>query len=123
MIRRPPRSTRTDTLFPYTTLFRSVPGNESSMAGPFSHWPTGLGFEEFYGFIGAETDQFRPTLYHGTQPVNLEGRSEEHTSELQSLMRISYAVFCLKKKKSYTKITTSEEAHNRNTVRTDRQKP
>src|SRR3546814_19649104 len=74
MIRRPPRSTRTDTLFPYTTLFRSVPGNESSMAGPFSHWPTGLGFEEFYGFIGAETDQFRPTLYHGTQPVNLEGR-------------------------------------------------
>src|SRR3546814_3770497 len=86
------------------------------MAGPFSHWPTGLGFEEFYGFIGAETDQFRPTLYHGTQPVNLEGRdpalmldkdlvdhairrSEEHTSELQSLMRISYAVFCLKKKK------------------------
>src|SRR3546814_15833675 len=44
------------------------------MAGPFSHRPTGLGFEEFYGFIGAETDQFRPTLYHGTQPVNLEGR-------------------------------------------------
>src|SRR3546814_18281336 len=53
----------------------NVPGNESSMAGPFSHWPTGLGFEEFYGFIGAETDQFRPTLYHGTQPGNL--RSEE----------------------------------------------
>src|SRR3546814_2087545 len=70
MIRRPPRSTRTDTLFPYTTLFRSSEG-----AGP---WLTCL---------SAQIDH--PTPY--------SRRSEEHTSELQSLMRISYAVFCLKK--------------------------
>src|SRR3546814_11942767 len=73
MIRRPPRSTRTDTLFPYTTLFRSPPSinphNWSSSAGKPPRCTT------------------RPA------------RSEEHTSELQSLMRISYAVFCLKKKK------------------------
>src|SRR3546814_3370466 len=75
MIRRPPRSTRTDTLFPYTTLFRSL-------------------------FRAALAD-----LHHRAQPGGLEPRaveavvrSEEHTSELQSLMRISYAVFCLKKK-------------------------
>src|SRR3546814_5662633 len=87
MIRRPPRSTRTDTLFPYTTLFRSdavvtmllqpVPGSECR----------------------------RSRRCHGQcwrcgQSVKL--RSEEHTSELQSLMRISYAVFCLKKKKKET---------------------
>src|SRR3546814_1109992 len=71
MIRRPPRSTRTDTLFPYTTLFRS--GRAGTAAGPGG----GAG---------------RPL--HGPFP-----RSEEHTSELQSLMRISYAVFCLKKKR------------------------
>src|SRR3546814_1397748 len=97
MIRRPPRSTRTDTLCPYTTLFRS----------PVGHGP--------------------PTVRHGTWPVPFVAppnclrpqpaisrqsapcspdfprllRSEEHTSELQSLMRISYAVFCLKKKKKH----------------------
>src|SRR3546814_4429815 len=74
MIRRPPRSTRTDTLFPYTTLFRSESGT------PTAH---------------ARRDD--PQLRRRNDPV---GRSEEHTSELQSLMRISYAVFCLKKKKS-----------------------
>lgn len=52
----------------------NVPGDESGETGPFTRWPTGLGFEEFYGFIGAETDQFRPTLYHGTEPVSLKGR-------------------------------------------------
>src|SRR3546814_4335889 len=72
MIRRPPRSTRTDTLFPYTTLFRS---------GPAQHQL------RYPGTEGAPWHN-RP----------LQGRSEEHTSELQSLMRISYAVFCLKKK-------------------------
>src|SRR3546814_1354356 len=71
MIRRPPRSTRTDTLFPYTTLFRS------------SAW-----------ISGAAPGDGRSVT--GTTPL---ARSEEHTSELQSLMRISYAVFCLKKKK------------------------
>src|SRR3546814_18860157 len=76
MIRRPPRSTRTDTLFPYTTLFRSVSiGRRPNTDG--------LGLDR----IGLETNQ----------RGQIE-RSEEHTSELQSLMRISYAVFCLKKK-------------------------
>src|SRR3546814_1746306 len=101
MIRRPPRSTRTDTLFPYTTLFRSL--------------------------------EFSPVLKHGyRRPQKLEPdlraqqgnltwcerfvlvtpvwRSEEHTSELQSLMRISYAVFCLKKKKTNTQ--TQNNYHN-----------
>src|SRR3546814_1546301 len=77
MIRRPPRSTRTDTLFPYTTLFRSR-GDRSDIKN--------IGDTEFFDRIAAERAD----------------RSEEHTSELQSLMRISYAVFCLKKK-TYTK--------------------
>src|SRR3546814_3456531 len=79
MIRRPPRSTRTDTLFPYTTLFRS-PDTTAQASG-------GRGLPE--------TSQGRPSH---PSPANRQ-RSEEHTSELQSLMRISYAVFCLKKKK------------------------
>src|SRR3546814_11034947 len=80
MIRRPPRSTRTDTLFPYTTLFRS-----GDMALELGELHVGL-------LVAAE----RPG--NGGALVG-KGRSEEHTSELQSLMRISYAVFCLKKKK------------------------
>src|SRR3546814_6623049 len=71
MIRLPPRSTRTDTLFPYTTLFRSPGGGRLARRARRRH------------------DRRRP---------HRQGRSEEHTSELQSLMRISYAVFCLKKK-------------------------
>src|SRR3546814_12236367 len=88
MIRRPPRSTRTDTLFPYTTLFRS------KAAVP----------------VRACNDRFTTG-----SPVSLAGclmfaeRSEEHTSELQSLMRISYAVFCLKKKKKKTNINTNNK--------------
>src|SRR3546814_9102224 len=78
MIRRPPRSTRTDTLFPYTTLFRSC----RPLACPI---PLSV------------KSSFRHSLPWGS--FSLPGRSEEHTSELQSLMRISYAVFCLKKKK------------------------
>src|SRR3546814_1325867 len=75
MIRRPPRSTRTDTLFPYTTLFRSVLMASDSLPG-----------QPYEGIKGCSIT------------LNVD-RSEEHTSELQSLMRISYAVFCLKKKK------------------------
>src|SRR3546814_3393657 len=91
MIRRPPRSTRTDTLFPYTTLFRShglgfhrtaTGGDQATIAG--------------VGYAHEDSDRLAP------QPP---GRSEEHTSELQSLMRISYAVFCLKKKKQQQKTT------------------
>src|SRR3546814_5066033 len=88
MIRRPPRSTRTDTLFPYTTLFRS----RDQLWGGAS-------------VIGL-SDVGDPALEQ-----RLKQRSEEHTSELQSLMRISYAVFCLKKKKTKSKSTYSEIIH------------
>src|SRR3546814_7835127 len=109
MIRRPPRSTRTDTLFPYTTLFRSLScrGQCHGSAGKqaardrgqqLSGWSVGScnrpGRCELFSLgdvkEGAES-RFRAHA--------LQDRSEEHTSELQSLMRISYAVFCLKKKK------------------------
>src|SRR3546814_5308060 len=88
MIRRPPRSTRTDTLFPYTTLFRSV-----HLAGGHR-----VAADDEAGGEGIARRR-------GLQRLRLGkgGRSEEHTSELQSLMRISYAVFCLKKKKKQTK--------------------
>src|SRR3546814_10329077 len=83
MIRRPPRSTRTDTLFPYTTLFRS--GRR--------RWRLAFGQCQRRSRTGARRASAR--LHEGF----IKARSEEHTSELQSLMRISYAVFCLKKKK------------------------
>src|SRR3546814_8340611 len=96
MIRRPPRSTRTDTLFPYTTLFRSGNGPETAPAGPVSGH-----FHHHMGAIARPGDQpFVPGFEPGQGgALQRETRSEEHTSELQSLMRISYAVFCLKKKK------------------------
>src|SRR3546814_2864704 len=95
MIRRPPRSTRTDTLFPYTTLFRSRLRK------------AGLGEQLCPGCQREALAAERREVAEGGQPGadqagghrRQEQRSEEHTSELQSLMRISYAVFCLKKKK------------------------
>src|SRR3546814_5256191 len=98
MIRRPPRSTRTDTLFPYTTLFRSHFDieNRRGIGMLVVEGPTGSGPSFWqpgnYGFLD---------LGNGADAV---ARSEEHTSELQSLMRISYAVFCLKKKKKMRNI-------------------
>src|SRR3546814_7152204 len=94
MIRRPPRSTRTDTLFPYTTLFRSVPvtGRVSVAADP-KYVP--LGAPVFLSLDRAEPNG----LWIAQDTGGAIKRSEEHTSELQSLMRKSYAVFCLKKKK------------------------
>src|SRR3546814_1788246 len=94
MIRRPPRSTRTDTLFPYTTLFRSsvfptAPRTRSDRTAANRHPVRRLSSLSFV-------------------------RSEEHTSELQSLMRISYAVFCLKKKK-YNKTTNKSPVKNTDT--------
>src|SRR3546814_7020637 len=83
MIRRPPRSTRTDTLFPYTTLFRS-----DRYRNPDDDLP-----KDF---------EIRRDAYYSGLSLNSTHRSEEHTSELQSLMRISYAVFCLKKKQTKT---------------------
>src|SRR3546814_1859385 len=126
MIRRPPRSTRTDTLFPYTTLFRSVAGALINTA-----------------FVVAKEKKLDPQLVlaviaiesrynpYAESHVGAQGlmqvmtsvhkdkfeRSEEHTSELQSLMRISYAVFCLKKKKQnrqhtkHIKLTTTKNYH------------
>src|SRR3546814_6064838 len=112
MIRRPPRSTRTDTLFPYTTLFRSI------RCGPHDAHP---GREGSCLAVRAESAERRNTGSHRSLSRHDEGpprpfhrsRSEEHTSELQSLMRISYAVFCLKKKNSnitvlYTPISTDQ---------------
>src|SRR3546814_3667725 len=88
MIRRPPRSTRTDTLFPYTTLFRSAGSTFRKLLRKYDvHDPA---LELMADII--ETGVHH--VFHHHEP-----RSEEHTSELQSLMRISYAVFCLKKKK------------------------
>src|SRR3546814_3222355 len=91
MIRRPPRSTRTDTLFPYTTLFRSKP----RAAWRSLPWACSTRAECPRGTA------LRDALEQGQ--IRDGSRSEEHTSELQSLMRISYAVFCLKKKKRRTK--------------------
>src|SRR3546814_5831184 len=92
LIRRPPRSTRTDTLFPYTTLFRSaLPAIDQA------------GFQEI-------EEQLLLVLV-------IAERSEEHTSELQSLMRISYAVFCLKKKKN--KVNKNKLQHETNQANTD----
>src|SRR3546814_3890548 len=96
MIRRPPRSTRTDTLFPYTTLFRSGVGR--GHAGRGGGRRRGRGRSGRRGRRGDDDHAFagRGDAIGAARRKN---RSEEHTSELQSLMRISYAVFCLKKKK------------------------
>src|SRR3546814_10080211 len=109
MIRRPPRSTRTDTLFPYTTLFRSIRiGN--TMEAALQESAEVLGTAEFQFFcitiaIQRETGgNLAETLANLSEVL----RSEEHTSELQSLMRISYAVFCLK-----TKNNTNNINHNK----------
>src|SRR3546814_1979232 len=103
MIRRPPRSTRTDTRFPYTTLFRS----------PFA----GTLWENYFvaqsdarkrQAMTARASARRHHYWHScaTFRESPSSRSEEHTSELQSLMRISYAVFCLKKKTTTTRLTS-----------------
>src|SRR3546814_2521924 len=124
MIRRPPRSTRTDTLFPYTTLFRSSGGDVHEIIGPLTNMsmPELLDFTRMTGdLVKAMRACPQPVVAAvdgicagagamialacdmrlGT-PQARTARSEEHTSELQSLMRISYAVFCLKKKTKQT---------------------
>src|SRR3546814_4145063 len=109
ILRPPPRSTRTDTLFPYTTLFRSRPARGAVVV--VEH----LGVFEQLAPIDHQVE-FDPIDEVIVDPGDLAGalgaggdgdrhRSEEHTSELQSLMRISYAVFCLKKKSKKTRIT------------------
>src|SRR3546814_10910223 len=91
MIRRPPGSTRTDTLFPYTTLFRSDGGEDRRQRSGGCTYKAGLAHVSH-----------TPLFF-----CILSGRSEEHTSELQSLMRISYAVFCLKRKNNLNYSTTT----------------
>src|SRR3546814_5941608 len=127
MILRPPRSTRTDTLFPYTTLFRSRRGFAAGGQGLCRQlrglpWACGQGEP---GVGRARSDRCDLALWgrRGDDPRDgveqppwrdaALGRSEEHTSELQSLMRISYAVFCLKKKKTITK---EDNRHTKNTT-------
>src|SRR3546814_3131063 len=105
MIRRPPRSTRTDTLFPYTTLFRSAMLLEIAgrlRGGRCSRDPLNLIQLTLAEGVGARSQS------EGLASTATGPRSEEHTSELQSLMRISYAVFCLKKKKTTTLNTKHE---------------
>src|SRR3546814_8199317 len=102
MLRQPPRSTRTDTLFPYTTLFRSL------------DYPDKVSGKEVRGlftqFEAPDARRFVPSFDEPSYKATFTlARSEEHTSELQSLMRISYAVFCLKKKQIY-------HSHNINDV-------
>src|SRR3546814_13034550 len=107
-IRRPPRSTRTDTLFPYTTLFRSIGGrqiNTSTVNNLVVDDFRPLAFTDPQNGIVLKYNLFVPRDYDPSK------RSEEHTSELQSLMRISYAVFCLKKKKT-NKTNTELISHN-----------
>src|SRR3546814_8111473 len=101
MIRRPPRSTRTDTLFPYTTLFRSPDQRAHPMRLPVVLAATLL------TLIASPTALAWSALGH-------KMRSEEHTSELQSLMRISYAVFCLKKKNTTQLIKKNQQQHTIN---------
>src|SRR3546814_9035874 len=106
MIRRPPRSTRTDTLFPYTTLFRSWATALALLLLARALWRRG-GQGEAAGLVLVVAGQVALGIATVVTGVSMwiavshqvTGRSEEHTSELQSLMRISYAVFCLKKKK------------------------
>src|SRR3546814_1538841 len=109
MIRRPPRSTRTDTLFPYTTLFRSaVPPQKKQQLLSITKWTAKTGSDNYRAPIThlatAKAIHLRCRMtsphLHLMNNILLQrsSRSEEHTSELQSLMRISYAVFCLKKK-------------------------
>src|SRR3546814_6497036 len=107
MIRRPPRSTRTDTLFPYTTLFRSRALSLSSAAS--HHWVLPRSSIDSTLNSDCQTGNRRVPPRKSKQP-NRRQRSEEHTSELQSLMRISYAVFCLKKKKKQSLTSTTDRS-------------
>src|SRR3546814_2249011 len=136
MIRRQPRSTRTDTLLPYTTLFRSVEGRRSAHAHdrprPRAGAAGGVGAAALCLSLSARRSgdsadgrgagdalsghSLPACIAVGPQSDEApgqrgQGRSEEHTSELQSLMRISYAVFCLKKKKKTTKQQIQDNIH------------
>src|SRR3546814_1751956 len=108
MIRRPPRFTRTDTLFPSTTLFRSFIGhsqirNRGTVGGSIAHADPAAEYPAVALALDAEMEATSPRGTRRIPAAEFFTKSEEHTSELQSLMRISYAVFCLKKKTKQTK--------------------
>src|SRR3546814_4366313 len=105
MIRRPPRSTRTDTLFPYTTLFRSG-AKQASLPSSNSHHSAWVRARKASARRSRSSGQALRSFCEGR-------RSEEHTSELQSLMRISYAVFCLKKKKNVNAYNYGSDTHKK----------
>src|SRR3546814_9842111 len=107
MIRRPPRSTRTDTLFPYTTLFRSHPYLERARLRIECATQQVHCARELLAGIRFDRNANRLADFYGRR--RHRRRSEEHTSELQSLMRISYAVFCLKKKKRSKKTIQTQQ--------------
>src|SRR3546814_8198705 len=120
MIRRPPRSTRTDTLFPYTTLFRSFPSRGADSIHTMMPISAGTAndrqtdcpdYRRFWQYWALPRKRAPGALFRDWS------RSEEHTSELQSLMRISYAVFCLKKKKKSNQLqpNTTEYIHTTHT--------
>src|SRR3546814_7219058 len=131
MIRRPPRSTRTDTLFPYTTLFRSlldgdldtpqVDGADLRRIGDDVSYQRVIAGRRYQTlerrFVMSPERSGELTLggprFRGRTLAGLRDRSEEHTSELQSLMRISYAVFCLKKKKIIKSTISHDEENQR----------
>src|SRR3546814_6739683 len=123
MIRRPPRSTRTDTLFPYTTLFRSGPYPYAGLFSGFPEYflcdPIYVGYDarsvSLVGFIGIGGGIIGAG---GGGRLQIALRSEEHTSELQSLMRISYAVFCLQKKNNKTHRKNHSSQTKRDTLHT-----
>src|SRR3546814_6519009 len=121
MIRRPPRSTRTDTLFPYTTLFRSLLRLHGYAVSNYFNAAHAALLEKGARFEVVTTRSAKDEAFLAHSPMGKIPRSEEHTSELQSLMRISYAVFCLKKKiLKYTHnndSTTIERRHKHITIR------
>src|SRR3546814_6604538 len=115
MIRRPPRSTRTDTRFPYTTLFRSARRARLSHGAPPT--PRARVRKARHSRSGQRFRPPRPIRFRHRGAIWRRGkgiRSEEHTSELQSLMRISYAVFCLKKKREFEHTKLVEACSNNN---------
>src|SRR3546814_5596147 len=120
LLRRPPRSKRTDTLFPYTTLFRSHPADRLGRPGHARGGHPGPGEpiadavrRRVHQELGLSLGDLRLVLPGFRYRAVMDNRSEEHTSELQSLMRNSYAVFCLKKKKSTQTVKDTSETQKR----------
>src|SRR3546814_3165203 len=116
MIRRPPRSTRTDTLFPYTTLFRSGARRAAKREWQLPRTTAIAPADRCYGRRWYTNENRLVHRCGDDRPRPPEGRSEEHTSELQALMRISYAVFCLKKKKKHIHDLTDTKDAERQTI-------